>query len=191
MPANALPTLEALRASGATPHYFGLGFIQLKLNEAERLHFWVPEWPTIPGAEHELHDHRYDFESTVLCGTLVHELYAVGALMPAPEPGALEVVAVSCTPDAAQAPHALGFAHPMRIGRFTVPAGSTYALGHEAVHRSWVEGPTVTRVRRGAQVKAMARVLREPGSAHVCPFSLPYTAEDCWARMAQLLTDAR
>jgi hypothetical protein len=66
--------IDHLRATGARPHWFGLGFIQLKLTNNERMHFWHPDLqPIVP--EEEIHDHRYDFESFVIKGELRHQIY--------------------------------------------------------------------------------------------------------------------
>lgn len=37
-----LLNLAWLKANHRTIHYFGLGFIQLKLDESRRMHFYVP-----------------------------------------------------------------------------------------------------------------------------------------------------
>ncbi len=57
-------------------HYFGLGFIQLKINFETRMHFYSPELPQITSNE-DVHNHRYDFESCVLKGELEQELFHV------------------------------------------------------------------------------------------------------------------
>ncbi len=48
----------------------GLGFIQIQLEAEQRLHVWHPELPRRSCFEHSaIHDHRFDFVSTVLVGT--------------------------------------------------------------------------------------------------------------------------
>jgi hypothetical protein len=190
-PLHQLLDVAALRQMGVTAHYFGLGFIQIKLDATWRLHVWVPEWPTIPGAESELHDHRYDFVSTVLCGALRHELFAAGPVHAEPQEGDLEKLDVSCQPGQAHDPVPLGYVRPIAIGTFTVEAGGTYHLGTEAFHRSHPQGPTVTLVRRGAIQKELATVLRPIGTAFTCPFSLSPDEATCWAQVAQVLRQAQ
>jgi len=98
----ALPTLDellkpggltedALRRFGVAPHYFGLGFIQIKLTPDLRVHFWHPEL-TATVAEEELHDHRYDFRSHVVHGSTTHQVFEFLR----DEKGDHEVVEVSC-----------------------------------------------------------------------------------------------
>lgn len=185
-----LPRLSQLRQSGATPHYFGLGFIQLKLDTTRRLHFWVPHWPVIPGADTELHNHRYSFSSTVLQGTLVQEIFRLPtdqALRANPRPGDLEVVEVSCQPGAASEPQVLGYAAPRKVLHLTTHAGGQYRLDPIDFHRAFPQGDVITRLDRQAVESQTARVLRPPGSAFACPFSIEKTQDECWAEIERML----
>lgn len=56
----------------------GLGFIQLKLPANRRLHVWHPDLPRRSCFAHSaIHNHRFSFRSTVLCGTQVNRRYNV------------------------------------------------------------------------------------------------------------------
>ena len=57
------------------PHYFGLGFIQCKINNYERIHIYHPDLMPIVNIEEEVHNHRYDFESTILLGSITNKKY--------------------------------------------------------------------------------------------------------------------
>ena len=184
---RALPDIEHLKALGVTPHYFGLGFIQLKLDDTRRLHFWVPEWPTIPGSESELHDHRYDFSSSVLKGAVEHDIFALGPVHATAFEGCLELVHVTCKPGGAQEPQVVGYTQAVPIGTFEITAGCTYHLSQEAFHRAHSIGPTVTYVERSAVTRELARVVRTPGAAFTCPFSLTFSAEECWSKINDIL----
>lgn len=186
----SLPTLSELRQSGATPHYFGLGFIQLKLDAQRRLHFWVPHWPVIPGAETELHNHRYSFSSTVLQGTLVQEIFRLPAdedFRSSPNSGDLEVVEVSCKPAQSSDPRILGYATPRKVLHLTTHAGGQYRLDPMDFHRAFPQGNVITRLDRQSTEHEFARVLRAPGSGFTCPFSIEKSAEECWEEIARML----
>ena len=182
-----LPTLSELKASGATPHYFGLGFIQLKLDRDKRLHFWTPDWPTIPGNDSEIHNHRYDFASTVLKGAIEQVVYDMGRLYAIPVDGALEVVEVSCQPGSEEAPQLLGYATPMALVSHRVEAGGSYTLRTDDFHIAHSVGDTITQVIRGPILHQNARVLRPLGSGFVCPLSINKSAEECWDKIEQML----
>lgn len=56
----------------------GLGFLQVKLGGNQRLHVWHPHLPRRRCHEHsQIHDHRFGFESRVLVGMQVNDVYAV------------------------------------------------------------------------------------------------------------------
>ena len=57
------------------PHYFGLGFIQCKINQYERIHVYHPDLMPIVNIEEEVHNHRYDFESKILMGKIKNKKY--------------------------------------------------------------------------------------------------------------------
>lgn len=188
---EALLDVTRLKALGVVPHYFGLGFIQMKLDASTRLHVWVPDWPAIPGVDTELHDHRYAFESTVLLGAMEHEVFALGPVRPEARSGDWELLSVTCQPGEEGEPQPQGFVEALEMGRFRVEQGQSYRLGEEAFHRSKTDGPTVTWLRRGPVDKPLARVLRKPGSPFVCPFSLSPSVEECWVKVAQVLEAGR
>ena len=189
--AHELLDVAALRARGVTAHYFGLGFIQIKLDATWRMHVWVPEWPTIPGAESELHDHRYDFESQVLAGALHHEVFAAGPLRDVAEAGDFERLQVSCQPGQSEDPIPVGHVRPIHLDSFTVVAGEHYFLSTDVFHRSHPVGPTITLVKRGSVQKNLAIVLRPIGASFTCPFSLSPDEETCWAKVAEVIRQSQ
>ena len=184
---NEWLNFDRLQASGLEPHYFGLGFIQLKINPSQRLHFWVPQWPAIAGAHTELHDHRYDFASTVLQGRVVQDVYAAGVLHNDPFEGCMELIEVNCKPGNEDTPQIKGYVQPQHLVHHEVQTGQTYRMGHDAFHRAWSVGPTVTLLERGAVIKDVARVLRPVGTPFTCPFSIPISTEACWEQIKTML----
>lgn len=174
--------LDTLKSLG-TPAYFGLGFIQLKINEHQRVHFWVPQWPTIPGADNELHDHRYTLTSTILKGEIHNHIYAP---MASSNP-THELIEVSCKPNSTQEPQVIERVTPLFITSFVSKAGDTYTLSPDAFHTAHTIGPTVTFVQRGDVIKNTARVIRPLNSAFVCPFSIQYSEQQCWEKIEDIL----
>ena len=186
-PEEKLLETDFLRSLGATPYYFGLGFVQLKLNDVWRMHFWVPEWPTILGAESEFHNHRYEFCSKVLLGCLQHEIVCLTPDKLPPDK-MMEVIQVSCKPNQSEDPVPLGLCGVSDIGCFEVRQGSTYTLNPSSFHRSFSSGPTVTLLRRGPIVQEEAQVLRQPNTVFQCPFSIEKTTQECWDKIDEILT---
>lgn len=61
------PTKEAISLHG-------LGFIQLVLNESQRMHVWHPDLPRRNCYQHSaVHNHRFSFKSEVLKGTQINQ----------------------------------------------------------------------------------------------------------------------
>ncbi len=190
----ALPSLEvllspggltepALRAFGVAPHYFGLGFIQIKLTPGLRVHFWHPDLSATVGEE-ELHDHRYNFRSHVVHGSMTHEVFGFRE----DAQGDHELVEVSCQPGESQPPAVKGRGLLESLGRYTMGKGAFYEFPHTQFHRI-LATECITVVERHAVVKPLARVLRPLAGSHVCPFSTPMPEDRLWGLMRELLED--
>lgn len=69
--------LKAVRAAGNKPRVHGNGFIQLDLDERQRLHIWGD--PRIPkqSVGTTIHDHVFAFDSIILVGRLLNVVYSV------------------------------------------------------------------------------------------------------------------
>lgn len=52
------------------------GFIQYDLPNGSRLHIWAAQLPRGQKFNTPIHDHTFDFDSTILFGTLLHTVYA-------------------------------------------------------------------------------------------------------------------
>ncbi len=178
---NPLLDIDHLRASGAEPAWFGLGFIQLKLDDEHRMHFWHPSLtPDIP--DDEIHDHRYTFTSEILKGTMLHETYQFTSDMF----GAYEMVDVSCDPEKP-------ITSPRRIsgsialtGTYYLTPGSKYTFPRREFHRSRTEH-CISYLTREADREEFARVVRGKGAADICPFSNPKPVDELWDVIASLV----
>ena len=174
--------ISCLKASGCEPHWFGLGFVQLKLNEHERIHFWHPGHGQIT-PEEELHDHRYGFTSLVLGGEILHEIWEWTAC----QDGDHEMVEVSCKPGTDAAPAPLGRGRVAAAGRHVLQAGMEYSFSPEGFHKGGTRIGAITFLTRGPVVKDTARVIRPVGQPSVCPFSAPKSSDECWSIISGLL----
>lgn len=177
------PSVESLRATGAVPHYFGLGFIQMKFNETYRMHFWHPALAAIVGDE-ELHDHRYDFKSHVLHGSTTHEVYEFVT----DDGGDHGMYEVSCKPGDAHEPDFKGRGRVAAAGSYTMVKGSVYEFPHTQFHRIRAT-ECITLVERRDVVKEMATILKPLADGHVCPFSQTIPQDKLWDYIAELVED--
>ncbi len=176
--------IDWLREQGAEPHWFGLGFIQLKVNSTERLQFYPddPAYRPFVGAK-EIHDHRYDFASQVLQGEIAQTIFEVGEV--AGEH--YEMTNVSCDP---QKPAHQTDPVPVKvrpISRMTIFAGGHYWLDADSFHTFRGYNNAITLLTRGLPRKSNARVLRPIGSEAVCAFSQPKPVAELWEVIESML----
>lgn len=144
-------SIDDLRSYG-TPTWFGLGFIQLKMDENNRFHFWHPELPTNSVYEHEWHDHRYDFKSSVIVGSITNEL----ASWRSNPSGDHAIWEVCCAGNGATYK---GEVDLIPVGSFTTHAGDSYHLSRDALHRVQAERCMTLQTRTTGPVKFKANVV--------------------------------
>jgi hypothetical protein len=170
-----------LRSHAVKAHFFGLGFIQVKLNERQRLHFYDE---SIPAFVEEPHDHRYGFVSNVLRGALTNRIFKLAA-------GDDHVVSYeSCRQNGPETPSGFG-SGLVSVGSFTVRAGSGYYIDSETfhtVHPEFEHGPVVTMVERELPFKEFARSVHRVGAEVVCPFSRPMPDDELWRVVERCLS---
>lgn len=178
---DAFLTVDGLRAAGAVPKWFGLGFIQIKLNDTQRMHFWHPSL-SADTPEEELHDHRYFFTSHVVAGETTHEEW----FFRKDDHGDHEMVAVNCKPGSAGEEQHLGYGLVEQGGSYTMVAGSKYTFPPTGYHRIRAER-CVTFLERGPVLTELATVIRPLGTPAVCPFERQIPEAQLWDCIADLL----
>lgn len=173
--------IDWLKRNFQMVHYFGLGFIQLKLNDSERLHFYTDKiQKTVE--EEEVHNHRYNFVSTILCGNLQQEIYEID------ETSAVKpyyLTQETCKADDKQ--EFLKVDCNIRKvfnGRYLV--GDAYYIAHPTFHKV-ASTDAITHVKRSGYMKQFADVIYKKDQAIVCPFSVKMSEEDLFQIIAEIL----
>jgi hypothetical protein len=180
----SLPTIDELRNKakeyGTDPYWFGLGFIQLKLNDTSRMHFWLPEIPH-PERE-EIHNHRYDFTSIVLAGHLMHEVWnldGIGGLVP--ELFDWEIFQTACAPNKEGTVETATGCGVTKVGEFSLSAGSIYSFPHTSFHTTEHTKFAITHLTRVLPKSLeFASVIKRRGTPSVCPFKEKLPTDLCW-----------
>lgn len=175
-------SLEWLKAQGATPKWFGLGFIQLKLNEHERMHFYTRKFSANVSDE-EIHDHRYEFTSTILKGTLEQHFYI---FQDNPE-GDWEKTKVSCDPENPHDGKSV-WGDVQWLTCVSHPKGSRYTIHPHTFHRV-ISTDAITLVERGSFDRSnLATVIRPFGATEACPFKANQPSEEeLWGEIERML----
>jgi hypothetical protein len=151
-------------------HYFGLGFVQLKLNDSERIHFYVDNLPKTCDIE-EIHNHRYNFVSTIIKGEFDQYIFDVEKS----DTGKYFLTQETCSEEKLQFPKV-----PVSIKLFYQKkywAGNSYYIDHNTFHRVFSNN-SITYIRRGKYQKQFADVIYKIGSDLVCPFSIKLSKEE-------------
>lgn len=175
--------IEDLKKNYQMIHYFGLGFIQLKLNDTYRLHFYTDRISKILDEE-EVHNHRYDFTSYVLKGKFNMKLFKTV------EGNEFTIDDEDCQN------HEDGEGQKVetekktygiqKISENNYSAGDSYWLEKDTFHR--VKGDEcITLLERGPVAKKYAQVLTPVTGAKVCPFSKKVEEEELWKIVEDML----
>ncbi len=174
-------TLQELRLRHTSIHFFGLGFIQIKLEAQERVHVYHPE---LPAFVDEPHDHRYDFQSTVLLGSMTNTLYEF--VRSEENLDELYMIETSCTP--VQATQQLRL--PVQLVSkhvFHTMQGELYVMGRDQFHTIKTSPYCVTYLRRSPPCKEFARVIRQKDMPPICPFSQTISEAILWGYVEHAL----
>lgn len=181
---NLMMDIDWLMKHETEPHWFGLGFIQLKLSETERLHFYpeLPGYKSFVGSE-EIHDHRYSFTSRVLKGSAINTTYDYTV---APNDGLMDMSAVSCDPT-----NPVDI-EPIRVnvhqtGKMYLNAGSSYEISKGEFHIFEGIG-AITHLKRSTdEMASLARVIRPKDTELICPFSEPKPVTELWEVIREMI----
>ena len=188
-----LPTLDELlvkaEAYGTEPYWFGLGFIQLKLSDTERIHFWHPSVP-YPERE-EIHNHRYDFTSRVLAGQIVHETFLVMNAFKDNEDATHEIFKTTCMPGVEGVVEEVTPCDLRPTGIYKMSAGSVYQFPYTMFHTTKDTKFAITHlIRVLPKTLEYASVVKLRGAETVCPFEAKMPTDVCWEHIASAIGTA-
>lgn len=167
-----------------TPAFFGLGFIQCKINFHERVHFYHPELVPTVNIEEEIHDHRYDFTSKVLKGSLRNRIYCFGPF----KNGSHYKQSESCNE------HVKIEDNPKTIGHIFIKSdtthhcGESYSLTHDQFH-TVSSDICITHLTRTDYKKELSHVIRPLNGQVICPFSKKLSIDECWKIIEKCLNE--
>lgn len=152
-------------------HYFGLGFIQIKLDDGTRIHVYSPGLE-VTTQEEEIHTHRYPFVSNILLGAFSQNIYLVS-----PSDTPTHVVRYESCNTEVSAPTDTFEALATLIYCKSYYAGDSYFMDPNTFHTVAAQD-AITHLRRGPQVTDFAKVATPIGQESVCPFSVTQPTKD-------------
>lgn len=170
--------IDWLKKNHLLIHYFGLGFIQLKINQYHRMHFYTKELPAIV-PEEDIHNHRYNFTSHVVKGYLSQEIYQIvdgDCYLREKE---------SCKAGVEVQEEGVPCGIKL-LGTQMFAVGSHYWMWHDTFHKVKSDN-CITLLTRTDYMKDLAEVVRMVGEAKVCPFSQSVEKDRLWQVVEDML----
>lgn len=175
---------EYLKQHSKLIHSFGLGFIQIKLSDTLRVHVYCKE-VVITTSPQDLHDHRYNFHSTILKGALTNEIYFLA------EGGSFIMRKETCKASSRLASADLKpeFCSIKLLNKVFMAHGSSYFMEKDTIHR--VEASRcISLVKRDLPSKDLALVISSRSSLdYVCPFFIRVAESELWKIVKKELKD--
>lgn len=174
--------INYLKENAKRIYYFGLGFIQIVINDHERYHFYSDELVEL-AIDEGWHNHRYNFTSKVLKGELHQHK---GIIIP----GNTHILYnVNCGNK-----KELPYKHEIEIGFVRNHndwffEDSEYSIAFNEFHKVKTFGNTITHLKRSDYVTEFAQAIRPKDVEFVCPFSVSFTDEELWAKVEEIINE--
>lgn len=169
------------------PYFFGLGFIQLKIDLQTRLHFYTTRYTPIV-SDTTVHNHRYNFISHVLKGEIINEIFSYEA---GPSNYIHELVTCETNHTLSDADKNMFEVNLKVHHRHVIKEGQSYLMAHTDFHSVHTTKPTITYLLRGHRckevVKKFASIIRLKDDDNVCPFSKKISTDECWEIIDEMI----
>jgi hypothetical protein len=179
--------LHSLKSDCTRIYYFGLGFIQIVVDEATRYHFYDYRSLQTPGEVfvESPHNHRYDFSSVLIEGRLNQRIYSINEI----DGSGYLLSEESCNEQnksKALGEYEVGISE---IFSTTLQSRDKYFINHATFHTVEADIPTVTKLVRSEYKKELADVLRPKNMPKVCPFAEKYEEDYLWEVVEKIIVD--
>lgn len=190
--------IDYLKTNCQRLYFFGLGFIQVKLNDSERVHFYTDVFPKTT-VEEEIHNHRYNFESQIVKGTITQEIFSchldseVNSLITKQELFSNHLngdckfclTKETCNP-AIKKEFEKQACTIKLLQRHTFVAGSSCWTDHNTFHRVEANN-AITYLKRGPYMKDEGDVIYPANITPACPFSVKVSDDELWEVIGKML----
>jgi hypothetical protein len=174
-------TIDWIKKNNIKIHYFGLGFIQVKLNDFERLHFYTNKLSKTVEDE-EIHNHRYNFVSLILKGKFTQSIFEVKSDIN----GDYLLTKESCDEnnkmDFPKEPVSI-----IKVYEQYYLESHSYHINHNTFHTVHAEDNTITFLKRSTYMKEYADVIFHKNKSLTCPFSNKVSENDLYDIIKSML----
>lgn len=171
MQRNQILDVDFLRENNTRMYYFGLGFIQVVLNQQERVHFYSTHLPVF---NDEIHNHRYNFTSEILKGRFLDFRYQLIT-------GDSHIlINESCNKNN---PLDNSIEIPIGVRELSereYRVGDKYDIFFNEFHGVDTIGDTITYLKRSEIITDYAQVLYAKDTQRTCPFETKFSDDVLW-----------
>jgi hypothetical protein len=179
-------TIDALRELGdresVIPHYMGLGVVKLPVSPRYAYHFYSDQAEIFCDP---IHEHRFNFTSTVVRGRFKNTLYTLFD----DDPNSPYVVEEGeCGPDT-EKNITMRNVRIHESASFVTSEGESYSLAYDTWHRvECLTNKVITFLDKQPFVHYMGRILQDSRNPLPCSFSRPKTVKNCWEIIEYTIT---
>ncbi len=183
-----LLNIDYLKKNHTRIYFFGLGFIQVVLNQYERVHFYSDKLSEISISE-GWHNHRYNFTSTILKGDFRQSMCEIT------NGDSRILYNVNCG-SGKELPYTPLI--PVDIKTLIMPCGYStesykkgdfYDMFYNNFHYVLTVGNTITYLKRGDYITEFAQAIRPKDKPFECPFTHKFTDEELWKIVEEIIND--
>jgi hypothetical protein len=178
---NKYLNIDWLKNNHEMVHFFGLGFIQLKINKMERLHFYTDLLPKTANDE-EIHNHRYNFVSRILGGLLYQEIFEISTIKVLNSE--FYVTQETCSAEHKEFPKV--DCDVNKVFAQFYDEGTSYYIDHNTFHKV-KSANAITHVMRSDYKKELSDVVFKKTQEKVCPFSIKKTSDELFQIIEQII----
>ena len=161
--------IDWLKKNNEMIHFFGLGFIQLKINKKHRLHFYHPELPPFVESPH---NHRYDFLSKTFKGSITHTFYELTS------GNDWICYDENCQKENKVDPNEFSTGVKL-VEEKTISTGQEIFLDHKRFHTVKADN-CITFLTRSDYKQDLAQVLLNKKDQKICPFEKQIPEKELW-----------
>lgn len=172
--------IDYLKSLNADPEWFGLGFIQLKISPTKRIHFWHPE---LKGNVEHPHNHRYNFTSKILRGSIKQTIYRPSDNQ---SHGDHHIFEVNCQEDSKT--KLVKRVSIKKVFSTTMIAGQEYSLDMDEYHTIESSDAVTLLSRPNHHQKEMAQVLQPCDERMACPFEKKISTYELWKYITDIVS---
>jgi hypothetical protein len=169
-------SIDFLKKNNQRLYYFGLGFIQLKLTDNHRVHFYTDQ---LDNNTDSIHNHRYDFSSKILKGTFCNKIFNQV------KGSDYVLVNESCNPDI-DAPEEKETCSVIEISKIEYRTNDIYQMDHKKFHQVSSKY-AVTILERSDYKQEFAQIIYKKGEERNCPFKIKNEDSVLWEIIRSML----